>query len=194
MAIPSSRGGERSRYLDAILDACPAERIPAWPEPTDQDYSVIGRLIVNFCNIDLHLRRMVEALDRGGKLPAKFHGKSAVLNEYKTREAVLGSLSWTAEQMIGFGNLDECRKFRNMAAHFAVKRFEDEDAFLFMTKSVSDFRQAFGVNPAPPKGLMCIIDGSEFLRVLDLSDALMEWVQQETYAIERVVGGVPRST
>jgi hypothetical protein len=135
---------------------------------------------------------MVEALDRGGKLPAKCHGKSAILNEHKTREAVMGSLNWTAEQMVGFANLDECRRFRNMAAHFAVKRFEEEDAFLFITKSVSDFRRAFGVDPKPPKGLMCVIDAGEFLRVLDLTDALMEWIQQETYAIERAVGGVRR--
>jgi hypothetical protein len=56
---------------------------------------------------------------------------------------------------------------------------------LFITKSVGDFKQAFGHEPKPPKGLMCVVDADELRKVAAVTQSLLEWLSRGTYRVEK---------
>jgi hypothetical protein len=141
----------------------------ALPPLNDQDLMQLGRYVYFFSFIEMNLRNCVERLALAGLI------EQTRPNEYlKLRAAQLvpvlrvaiGKMAPEVEQVAEtLAKLDEIellRAYRNMIAHWAVKRFDRHNAYVFCTKSSGDVRQAFsGVDLEPgvlATGIMSIAD------------------------------------
>ncbi len=59
-------------------------------------------------------------------------------------EAIQALPCWDDAGRKALAEIEEMRGFRNLAAHFAIRRFPSDDAFLFVAKSARDFKRQFG--------------------------------------------------
>jgi hypothetical protein len=160
MALPPSTETPRLRYLQNIVDAATDGGWADWPTPKETDYTEFGKIIVLFTYIDVSIRRIVEAAGNANCLDDKWKGRVGKLNIGEAEEAVL-SLDWSDPNRIALNQIVERRGLRNLIAHFAVRRFPSDDAFLFFTKSDRDFKRQYGRDPEPGTIMTAIVECSQ---------------------------------
>jgi hypothetical protein len=160
MALPPSTETPRLRYLQNIVDAATDGGWADWPTPKETDYTQFGKIIVLFTYIDVSIRRIVEAAGNANCLDDKWEGRVGKLNIGEAEEAVL-SLDWSDPNRIALNQIVERRGLRNLIAHFAVRRFPSDDAFLFFTKSDRDFKRQYGRDPEPGTIMTAIVECSQ---------------------------------
>jgi hypothetical protein len=148
MALPNSVETPRLLYLRSVVDGAIDGEWTDWPMLTEKDYTQFGKIIVLFSYIDVSIRRIVEAAGNAGILGDAWKGRVRKLNITEAEEAVM-SLDWSDENRVALTQIADRRGLRNLVAHFAVRRFPDDDAFLFFTKSDRDFKRLFGKEPDP---------------------------------------------
>ena len=182
--LPRSKPTPRTLELQAIVDASSAEMFAQWPIPTRDDFLLIGIYIVLFSYIDLNLRRMVEVFELADALPHPIKGKVANLTIVDVQK-ILQAMPDTSEQnRIAFENIVEFRGMRNLMAHFAIKRFPTDDAFVFLTKSARDYKREFGRDPKPGVLLTAVVEVQQIRAVIPTIEALSGWLSQATTEIE----------
>jgi hypothetical protein len=185
MALPKSVETPRLRYLQNIVDADEGGW-PDWPMLTEDDYTQFGKIVVLYSYIDLNLRRIVEAAGNGGVLKAPWAGRVRKLTIGEAEEAVQSLPDWSEPNKMALDQIVDRRGLRNLIAHFAVRRFPADDAYLFFTKSDRDFKRVYGVDPAP--GVICtgivecsqVIDGFRHIR------DLQTWLAKVTAEAEKL--------
>lgn len=71
--------------------------------------------------------------------------------------------------------------FRNLVAHFSAKRFPEDDAFLFIAKSETDFKKQF-LDAQSDSNLMltAIVDGPVLQGSLAEVEGLQIWLAKHT--------------
>jgi hypothetical protein len=178
MALPASIENERNRFLLSKVDSASFKEILKWPKGSKDDFAQIGQIILEFGQIDTQLRSIVELIYRfdKGQIPVKWHSKIAKMTIGDTEDALRTS-SWISDKNAeAVEIMRECRRMRNMMAHFMMRRFPDEDALVFITKSDEDARRAFGSLPAPGQILTGVVDASELPRKLKQVAALAAWI------------------
>jgi hypothetical protein len=114
------------------------ERIVGWPDPTEDDVLLIGKIIVLYSHIDFNLRRMIECLDHAKVLPPQHLGKSARMHLSEIENILEAAPGATDPTKLVFNQIREHRKTRNLLAHFAIKRFPTEEPLMFVTKNAAD--------------------------------------------------------
>lgn len=183
--LPKNSPTERTLNLQAIVDKTPPEELAQWPSLTRDDYALIGAFITVYCFLDFNLRRIVEAVERAGELPSGLKGKAGYLSIGKVEEAVMAipELAGDANQF-ALKRIREHRGMRNLLAHFAGRRFPAEESFLFVTKSVSDFKQVFGREPPPDLTLTAIVDREQMRNVLKLLEGTLTWLGKVAVQVE----------
>jgi hypothetical protein len=97
------------------------------------------------------------------------------LNISEAEEAVL-SLDWSDPNRTALNQIAERRGLRNLIAHFAVRRFPSDDAFLFFTKSDRDFKRQYGRDPEPGMIMTAIVESSQLNHGFRHIHKLQEWV------------------
>jgi hypothetical protein len=183
MAVPSSIETERTLYLQGILHSFPAEDLVNWPMPTRGDYTLIGKIIVHYSYIDFYLLRLVEVFDKQNLLPENWRGKIDKMPIGEVEKAIETARDWT-ENRSAFELIREFRKARNMMAHYAVKRFPNEDAFLFLAKQPRDFKNALGRPPAAGMALTGVADIAQTVKSFKMIEGLLKWLAQATRFVE----------
>jgi len=63
-----------------------------------------------------------------------------------------------------------------LIAHFAVRRFPDDDAYLFFTKSDRDFKRLYGADPDPGTIMTAILECSQLNHGFRHIRDLQNWV------------------
>jgi hypothetical protein len=63
-----------------------------------------------------------------------------------------------------------------LIAHFAVRRFPGDDAFLFFTKSDRDFKRLYGRDPGPGTIMTAILECSQLNDGFRHIHELQKWV------------------
>ena len=87
--LPKNSPTERTLYLRGLVDAATPEELARWPNLTNDDYALVGKYIAVYAYLDFNLRRIAEAVDRAGELPASAKGKKAAyLSIGQVEEAV----------------------------------------------------------------------------------------------------------
>src|SRR5436305_15248319 len=104
--IPKSRGGARSRYLDSILDACPAEPVARWPERTKDDLALLGRLISQFSNIDFAYASYGRGARYCWSAAASIPRQKRYPKPAQTRDAILTGAQWTKGNLMAFNQIE----------------------------------------------------------------------------------------
>lgn len=183
MALPKSIETERTRYLQNLVNNSP-DAVIKWPTPTRDDHVLVGRIIMLFSYIDFDLRRMIEVLDHANKLPSKWAGKSARM--------LIGDIETTLQTMPETGHsnaaafelIQEFRKLRNLLAHFAIKRFPSEDAFVFLTKNADDYKRVLGKKANPGVAMTGSMDVQQIRNVCGELERLASWLCEATHELE----------
>ena len=160
MALPKHTETPRLRYLNNIVAAATDAGWTDWPMLRDSDYTQFGKIVVLFNYIDVSVRRIVEAAGNVGSLADPWKGRVRKLNISEAEEAVL-SLDWSDPNRQALNQIVERRRLRNLIAHFAVRRFPKDDAYLFFTKSDRDFLRLYGGNPEPGTIMTAILECSQ---------------------------------
>jgi hypothetical protein len=183
MAVPTSIETDRTLYLQSILNSVPAENLAGWPMPTRGDYTLIGRILVHYSYIDFYLLRMVEVFDKQNFLPEKFRGKTERMKIGDVEDSIETARDW-AENSPAFERIRELRKIRNLMAHYAVKRFPTEDAFLFLAKGPRDFKRVLNMPPSPGMALTGVADIGQTTKNFKVIEGLLKWLAQATTFVE----------
>jgi hypothetical protein len=175
VALPISTETERSLYLRGIVEAAAGNDVMAWPKPNDDDYVLFARIIHFYNSIDFSLRYTVDIMDHNGMLRPPWKGKTAKLNMYKVSKAIRSCDIWNEGHKVGFDQIELHRRARNLIAHFVVRRFPTEDAFIFMTMSAADFEQVYGVLPERDSMLFGVVDADQMRGIIPVLQGLISW-------------------
>jgi hypothetical protein len=194
MAIPPEYRTPEVERLEAIMKATPFEQIAQFPPPIRSDRELIGQYIITYNFIDLNLRRCVEVFARRDLLsddhkkrprniPAG-HLASAVRYVVERMQQDQEDIPATLDILMA---VDRGREMRNLLAHWGVKRFPTENAFVMMTKDGQDAKRSG--RTLSELGLATVV-----VYVADVRRALADvskrdyWLAQRTLAwIERYV-------
>jgi hypothetical protein len=160
---------------------------------TSDDYAMIGDLIVLFGYIDFNLLRLAEAFDNANLLPPKWRGKTAgLLRIGDVSTALQSSSAWAQPDNVErLRVIEGHRKLRNLFAHCAVRRFPEDDAFLFMFKSKRDFVREFGREPEPGIMVVAINDAVEVRAALKNIEQFQSWLAEVTAAFIEQLAPTP---
>jgi hypothetical protein len=175
MALPPSTETPRTLHLRNIVEKLEDNPF-AWPMPTDEDFAVFGTIIHVYSAIDFLMRYLAECMDARGMLSKSWEGMIAAKTIFVVSKEVQANQMWNESHRIAFERIEYFRRFRNMAAHFVIRRFPDEDAFLFMTKSAADFQRVIGDVPATDKMLFGVIDAEQIKGAIPELKNLNQWL------------------
>jgi hypothetical protein len=189
--LPKSVETPRLKVLQEIAANAAASDLAGWPMLKEKDYVLIGGIVVLFSYIDLDLRRIVEAADFAGALKAPWNGKTANLTAADVEKVVLSLPDWSPPNEYALNQIREMRSARNLFAHFAVRRFPNDDAFIFIAKSARDFKRQFGTDPEPGAVMTAVSEVDQVKGVLKHIESLHTWLSKMTPTIEEMF--VPRS-
>jgi hypothetical protein len=184
VALPNTISTDRGKYLQAILVGASPEILIEWPMPTKEDLALIGSVIVLYSYIDFNLRRFVEVLEKANVLPGRWRGKTAKMSIGDVETIIHAMPDWAPNNLLAFRRIKEFRKTRNLMAHFAVRRFPNEDAFVFVTKSARDFKQVLGEDPRPGMVMTGVVDVGQVRDIVKVLDGLQTWLSQATKEVE----------
>jgi hypothetical protein len=184
MALPKSISTDRGKYLQDILVSAKAEALIDWPMPTKDDLALIGSFIVLYSYIDFNLHRFIEVLEKAGRLPERWKGKTAKMPIAEIQRIIGAMPDWAPNNQLAFRRINEFRGTRNLMAHFAIRRFPNEDAFVFVTKSASDFKRVLGYDPEPGMAMTGVADVPQIREVIKVIDGLLTWLSQATREVE----------
>lgn len=152
--------------------------------PTRSDFTLIGKIIVQYSYIDFYLLRLIEIYEKADLLAAKWRGKTEKMSIVTVEKVIEEGPDWSPANLIALARIREFRKMRNLMAHFAIKRFPNEDAFLFLTKSASDFKKVLGLSPQPGMAMTGVADIGQTVKIHKMIDRLLEWLSQATRQLE----------
>jgi hypothetical protein len=183
MALPKSVQTENNQRLQAIVNSTPAEVLSQWPSPTADDLMLIGGYVVMYSYIDFNLRRIVEAVELVDELRG-VGGKADRLTITDVEKAILAMPEIVGANRIAIERIVEFRGLRNLLAHFAVRRFPNDDAFLFVTRSARDFKREFGRDAPPGEALTAILEVDQVRKLVKVVEDLLDWLSKATVEIE----------
>lgn len=132
----------------------------------------------------MSLRRIVEAAENAGLLKEPWTGRVRKLTIVEAEEAVLSLPEWSSENITALGQITERRGLRNLIAHFAVRRFPNDDAFLFFTKSDRDFKRIYGEDPAPGIIVTAVMQANQITDGFKHIHSLQLWVARTAAEVE----------
>jgi hypothetical protein len=185
MALPDSTETPRTRHLQNIVDAVSADDLSEWPMLTSKDYELVGAYVVLFSYVEFNLRRVVELFDKKGLLTDPWKGKSEDLHATDLAAAAQSLQCWDDGGRKALAEVEELRKFRNLAAHFAIRRFPNDDAFLFVAKSKRDFKRVFGSLPPDDAALTAVVDCTQVRGALRHVEHVQNWLATVTAKLEQ---------
>jgi hypothetical protein len=114
-------------------------------------------------------------MDDNGMLEKPFATKTRKLTISNISKAIQSSSIWKGRNEKALEAIDIHRRIRNLVAHFAVRRFPTEDAYIFMTKSSADFKQVFGALPASDALLYGVTESAQMAGLIPVLEGLVSW-------------------
>jgi hypothetical protein len=168
-----------------ILNAVKGDVAVTWPGPTKDDLALIGAIIVQFSYLDFYLRRAIEVLDHAKMGPEKWRGRTGKMPMGEVEAFMRSMRDMTPQNQLAFDDMKEMRKVRNLLAHFAVRRFPTEDAFVLVTKDERDFERILGHKPASGAAMTNVLDADQLRRMVKPLDNLAAWVAKSDGRVVR---------
>jgi len=184
MALPESQETPRGRHLQDIVEKAAATDLAGWPMLNEKDYVLVGAFVVLFSYIDLNLRRVIEAFNHAGLLNPPWKARIGNLNSAEVADAIQSLPCWDEPGRQALAEIEELRKFRNLVAHFAVRRFPEDDGFLFIAKSARDYKRQFGADPEPGAMLTAVVDCEQMRGALRHVEHVQNWLSTATANLE----------
>ncbi len=181
--LPENVDTERGRYLQNVIKHTNRGEWADWPMLTQRDYVLVGQIVILYSYIDLNLRRIVEVADRAGMLQPPWKGKTARLTIEHTERAVK-SLDWSDANRGALEKISKFRGLRNMLAHFVLRRFPKEDAFVCLAISARDYEKQLGVKPERGAVLTAVLDHEQVKGAVKHIEHVQLWLARVTSEFE----------
>ena len=179
MALPDSTETLRTLALRKIVEERGAEQILDWPKLGDEDYALFGKIIHIYSAFDFILRYVAEIMDKQGMFKAPWAGKTQKLTIAQVAEAIQSSPIWIGSNKFALEEIESYRRTRNLLAHFAARRFPDDSAYIFMTKSAIDYRRVYGELPEGVDTMLYgVLDAQQLRDVVPVLEGLLKWAAQ----------------
>ena len=179
MALPDSTETPRTLALRKIVEQTDPEQMLGWAKPTNEDYALFGKITHIYSAFDFILRYLAETMDKQGMLKEPWAGKTQKLTMAQIADAIQSSPIWIGSNKFALQEIENYRRMRNLVAHFVVRRFPKDDAYVFMTKSAIDFRKVYG---ELPKGidtmLFGVLDAEQLRGLVSVLEGLLKWAAQ----------------
>ncbi len=182
--LPKNVETPRGRYLQTIVDNASATNFAGWPMLNPTDYVLVGGLIVLYSHIDLDLRRVIEVFHHAGLLEEPWKSKVDKLNVGEVADAIQSLSCWDDEGRKALKKIEEFRGLRNLVAHFAIRRFPSDSAFIFIAKSARDYKRQFGIDPPQGTMLTAVADYEQMRGVLKEVQHVQNWLALATPKLE----------
>ena len=150
MALPGEFRNEKVTSVEEAVLNLSAQQLAALPSLEDADFHLFGVIVQHFGFIDLNLRRAVEIFHIAKRLPDLASKAFPDLQDGTLTDvliAVVEGMDHGAEPVATVDQLKaiaQCRRYRNLVAHFAAKRFPGADVFVFASKHDRDARKVLG--------------------------------------------------
>jgi hypothetical protein len=179
MALPDSTETPHTLALRKIVEETGTEQMLGWPKPTDEDYALFGKITHIYSAFDFILRYMAETMDKQGMFKEPWAGKTQKLTMTQLAEAIQSFPIWSESNKLALEQIDSHRRVRNLVAHFVARRFPDEDAYIFMTKSAIDYRRVYGELPEGIDAMLYgVFDAQQLRGIVPLLEGLLKWAAQ----------------
>lgn len=166
--LPPEHLTEEAEALRAKLAGAPEDALANYPHPTPQDLFLIGAYIQSYAFVDMNLRRCIEVFANADMLAPALKKRVPKLPDgqlVSTVRPIVAAMDPTLENVEDslqrLDELQELRAYRNLFAHWAVRRVPDADALVFLTKSERDARQTTGQGLALGELATCHIYASD---------------------------------
>jgi hypothetical protein len=189
--LPKSVETPRGLYLQQIVSAAAATDPAGWPMLNKDDYVIVGGLVVLYSYIDLDLRRILEVFNHAGLLADPWRNKLDTLRAANVAAAIQSLNCWDDPGRNALKEIEELRGARNLVAHFTMRRFPSEDAFIFIAKSASDYKRQFGRSPAIGEILTAVVDGQQLRETLKHVQHVQNWLAKATPKLEQQLSPRP---
>lgn len=183
--LPKSVETPRGLYLQQIASAAAATDLSGWPMLNKDDYAFVGGLIVLYSYIDLNLRRIIEVFNHAGLLADPLRSKADNLDAKEVAVAIQSLKCWDDEGRKTLKEIEELRGARNLMAHFTIRRFPTEDAFICIAKSARDYKRQFGRDPAAGEILTAVVDCQQLRDTLKHVEHVQNWLAKATPNLEQ---------
>ena len=184
--LPANVDTPRGRHLQELAQRASQSGWSDWPMLTHNDYVLVGAIVVLYSHMDVKLRRIAELADDNNMLRPPWKGKTAKLTMTDIEKAVM-SLDWSAENLGALEMIAKRRGLRNMPAHFMVRRFPHEDAFLFVAINASDYERQLGIKPRKGQLPSAVVDVDQIKRAMREIEHVQLWLGQATSQFEIMV-------
>lgn len=187
MALPPNNPSATTDAVAEQIRNAAAKDIASLPDLQADDLALFGKLIQYFSFMDFNLRRALETFYEEKMLPndyAKFWPTnlqdskmaealgSVIKAMDPAKEAIETSLTWV--QVI-----EVTRLKRNLVAHFAAKRYNGHDVYVFASKSYKDAKKALGAGLAQHETHFVIAARPEFAEMVEAARLAHEWLGQK---------------
>jgi len=173
MSLPDSSETPRTLALRKIVEETHPEKVLGWPKPTEEDFALFGRITHCYSAFDFILRCMAETMDKKRMVEAPWTGKSQRLSELDLLKAIQ---IWIRSNRFTLEQIEKHRRVRNLVAHFVVRRFPDDDAFIFMTKSAADYKRVYGELPPTIDAMLYgVLDAQQLRGIMPELEKLLKW-------------------
>lgn len=183
--LPKHVETPRGRFLLSIVERVSAKDMATWPMLNKSDYAMVGGLVVLYSYIDFNLRRVLEAFHNAGRLGNPWAKKVDKLKAEEVAKAIQSLTCWDDAGRKALAEIEELRGLRNLVAHFAIRRFPAEDAFIFVAKSASDYKRQFGADPAPGTVISAVVECEQIRTALKHIEHVHNWVAVATLKLEQ---------
>jgi hypothetical protein len=188
MALPDSTETPRTLALRKIVEETGPEQMLGWAKPTDEDYALFGKITHIYSACDFILRYMAETMDKQGMFKEPWAGKTQKLTMAQVAEAIQSSPIWTGPNKFALEEIENYRRMRNLVAHFIVRRFPENDAYVFMTKSAIDYRRVYGQLPVGIDAMLYgVLDAEQLRGLVPVLDGLLKWAAQVLRDLSRPI-------
>ena len=185
MALPKHVETPRGLALKAKLDTA-FPLMQDWPMPSKDDIVIIGGIIIIYSYVEFQLRRLAEAFDYANLLPTESKGNSAYLDVGRLEQAIRSTSVWNLPHDVeALDELASFRPVRNLLAHFTVRRFPDEEAFVFITKNANDYKKVLGLEPAIGVAMTAVVERAQLHSVLRRIEHLHNWLAKAVVSFEK---------
>jgi hypothetical protein len=161
-----------------------SEPIIDWPAPNRDDVVLIGKIIMLYSYTDFNLRRMIEVLDHAKALQPAWLGKTAKMHLSDIETILETAPDIAPNNALALSRIKEFRKLRNLLAHFAIKRFPTEDALVFITKDVADYRRVLGAEPDPGVVMTAVAELGQIQDACRTIEEILHWLSTATNDLE----------
>lgn len=182
MALPKPVDAAKVQVVSHAIDKMSPQEISDLPPLEDDDFRLFGAISQHYCFLDLNLRRALEIMHLAKRIPPEHVKKYPNYSDASLTDVLRGSVEKMdpnaenlEEALFRLEEIGRCRTYRNLLAHFAGKRFPNEDVYVLASKSDKDARQVLGKRLGTHRVHFSIAGRSELFELEQLLNGHQGW-------------------